>query len=320
MSIRIFGCDIPATLFPGGEVNVRLASSAYINTGRIAIRANLHTSQDIMTLLMVTDALRRYGTENIYLICPYLPYARQDRINLAGEALGVKVMADLINSQGYESVEVWDCHSDVGLALIDRVVHVPSERFVQPMLLHGISFFPPLVPYENLVLVAPDAGSIKKVAKLSNLVKRPFIRADKKRDVSTGKITETIVYWDQLRDNQDVLIVDDICDGGATFVELAKALREYTEGRIYLYVTHGIFSRGFQVFDNLFERVICANPFPAAQPQMNKRGIRSTIGKEDCTLYYLQPKFDPFPEFPVVPAPSSDPTTPHAPIQSYPIP
>ena len=319
MSIRIYGVDIPSTLFPGGEVNVRLSGSAYANAGRISIRADLHTSQDVMTLLMVTDALRRNGTEHIYLICPYLPYARQDRINLPGEALGVKVMADLINSQGYESVVVWDCHSDVGLALIDRVVHAPSERFVQPMLLYETSFFPPLVPHGNLVLVAPDAGSIKKVAKISNLVKRPFIRADKKRDVSTGRITETIVYWDQLRDNQDVLIVDDICDGGATFVELAKALREYTEGKIYLYVTHGIFSRGFQVFDNLFERVICANPFPAARPQMSRKEIRGMTTEQDCTLYYFQPKFDPFPEFPVVPIPPSDPTTPHAPIQSYPI-
>jgi ribose-phosphate pyrophosphokinase len=61
---------------------------------------------------------------------------------------------------------------------------------------------------------------------------------------------------------KDFLIVDDICDGGRTFIELAKVLRPWTTGKIYLYVTHGIFSNGLDVFNSLIDGVYTANPFP----------------------------------------------------------
>ena len=88
-------------------------------------------------------------------------------------------------------------------------------------------------------------GLSKKLWNYQVLVAFPHIRADKKRDPSNGEITGTVVYSEHLG-SQDVLIVDDICDGGRTFIELAKELRHLTTGRIYLYVTHGIFSKGHE--------------------------------------------------------------------------
>jgi ribose-phosphate pyrophosphokinase len=64
---------------------------------------------------------------------------------------------------------------------------------------------------------------------------------------------------------RDFLIVDDICDGGRTFIELAKVLRPLTSGQVKLYVTHGIFSAGFEALAGL-DRIFVANPFPADLP------------------------------------------------------
>ncbi len=70
-----------------------------------------------------------------------------------------------------------------------------------------------------------------------------FIRADKSRNMATGQITETVVYADDLT-GKACVIVDDLCDGGRTFIELAKVLRAKGAAKIALVVTHGIFSKG----------------------------------------------------------------------------
>jgi ribose-phosphate pyrophosphokinase len=111
------------------------------------------------------------------------------------------------------------------------------------------------------MLVAPDAGALKKTMELSRLAGMPYIHADKKRNPENGEITGTAVHSSALG-NQDVLIVDDICDGGRTFVELAKELKTLTTGKIYLYVTHGIFSKGLGVFNGIIDHIYTAHVFP----------------------------------------------------------
>lgn len=234
-------------VFSGGEVHVGLASRA---PKYPSIWANLRSSQDVMELLLITDALRRAGShiERVYI--PYLPYARQDRVCSPGEAHSLRVFCDLINAQRYDSVEVWDVHSDVALALLNNCVHRSVTSFLQGA----------LAADRKTVLVAPDAGAIKKVDGLSKTHGLPYVRADKSRNTRTGEITGTVVYSDHIGD-ADFLIVDDICDGGRTFIELAKALRPLTNGRVNLYITHGIFSRGPGVFDGLIDNVFVVNSF-----------------------------------------------------------
>ena len=222
-------------------------------TGRctlgVVITADLRSGDDIMELLMVTDALRRLPggrSAAIHLVVPYLPYARQDRVCNPGEALGLRVMCDLINAQGYASVEVWDAHSDVALALLDRVIHVEAWRFVS-------AFYDP-----NMVMVAPDEGAVKRTHRCAQEVLADVVHAEKIRDTLTGEITGTEVH-SQGVGSRDFLIVDDICDGGRTFIELAKKLRPLTTGKIYLYVTHAIMSKGLDVMRPFLDGIYTAN-------------------------------------------------------------
>lgn len=219
--------------FSGGEIQVSVPAIA--SDAQVIIYANIRNSDDIMELLLTTNAVKK-RTNNIELFMPYIPYARQDRVMNNGEALSIKVFADLINAQGYAKVTVLDAHSDVSVVLIDRCINLNKHDIFLQLFGH--------IKENNYAFVAPDAGAIKKTyefAKSMNVAE--VIRADKTRNVQNGEITGTIVYSENLG-NKNVLIVDDICDGGRTFIELSKELRKKTSGNIDLLVTHGIFSKG----------------------------------------------------------------------------
>jgi len=245
--------DYSLFMFSGGEVHVRIQNPDETPCLLVEITARLHGPLGLMELLLLTDAVRRMSLgARIRLVCPYLPYARQDRVCAPGEALSLRVLADLINAQRYESVEVWDAHSDVAGAVLDRVILVPALNFVRKIDLLSAS--------KRLVLVAPDAGALKKVSSIAKALDCPWVRADKTRDPRTGGITGTVVYSDPIGE-RDFLIVDDICDGGRTFIALAEVLRPLTKGKIYLYVTHGIFSAGYEALTASIDGIYTANSF-----------------------------------------------------------
>jgi ribose-phosphate pyrophosphokinase len=186
----------------------------------------------------------------------YTPYARQDRACAKGEANGIKVFSKLINSMGFDSVTILDPHSDVATALIDNVI------VVKPSSIIGNFGLGNKLRAGNLHLISPDAGANKKVFEVAKIFGTSrVIRADKVRNPATGQITSTEVYCEDLG-GQEVLIVDDICDGGMTFIKLAEALKAKGAGGINLYVSHGIFSKGLQpLFDSGINRIYTTNSF-----------------------------------------------------------
>lgn len=239
--------------FPGGEVGVKLESVTFFDWDqyRFKITSNATSSDELIKILMANDALRRVGAENISLFLPYMPYARQDRVCNKGESHSLKIAADLINSCGFDEVTVLDPHSDVTSALLNNLRVISQVDII-------CKSNAPL----NVVLVAPDAGANKKTAEIAKAFgHKEFVRADKLRDLATGKIIETIVYKDDFQ-GADVLVSDDIADGAATFVELAKVCKAKNCGKFYLYVTHGIFSRGLDfLFQNGIDEVFTTNSF-----------------------------------------------------------
>lgn len=240
--------------FSGGEIQVSVAP---IQRVPVTIDAHITSADDILELMMVVDAIRRSPDVDpkipIKLRCYYLPYARQDRVMEKGEALGVKVMCDIINSLNFESVEVWDVHSDVALALLNNVTNYGPETFVQMI----------PVSKQNTILVAPDAGAIKKVFKVAKGLGFEMVTASKHRSTKDGSITDTEVHCPHAyAGDRDFLIVDDIGDGLRTFLELSKKLRPLTTGKIYLYVTHLIASKGLDICDGLIDGIYTVNPWP----------------------------------------------------------
>ncbi|WP_313689806.1 ribose-phosphate diphosphokinase [Achromobacter mucicolens] len=233
--------DTPAAFrFPGGEMQVTIPAGLREQADaarEFRIHALLKSADDVMQLLLLTDALRRLNPAvPVHLDMPYVPYARQDRVCNPGEALGAAVFCKLINDQQYATVTIVEPHSDVTPALLARVRVVDAAAFLKKAL--AAPAFA-----QGVTLMAPDAGARKRVQALAKALGVADVRyAEKVRDPQTGRITETRVPDDIPA--QPVLVVDDICDGGRTFLELAAALRGKSRQPLYLYVTHGIFSKG----------------------------------------------------------------------------
>jgi len=234
-NIRIEGSTHETSTFPGGEVHVKFQRLSL----RVNVYANLKSSRDIMELLLLNDAVQRSGTKITKLTIPYFPYARQDRVCNEGEALSVKVMTNLINGMNIEKVVIIDPHSDVTPALLNNVTVIEQHS-----LLKGAAF-------ADKLIVCPDAGAEKKIQKQ----KRPYVMATKVRDSRTGEIIETKILDPVRVSGKECLIVDDICDGGRTFIELGKALRKHNAKNVSLFVTHGIFSKGLDVFDGIIDQI-----------------------------------------------------------------
>lgn len=245
--------------FSGGEVSVKLdpAETSFIFESPLPfhINARISTASHIIELVMLVDAINRaFSNPDIHLLCPYLPYARQDRVCAPGESLSIRPFCDIINPLNFKSVTVHDAHSDVSLALLNNVINIPVDELVSNTILD-------ICKTRRPTLVAPDAGSIKKVLKVAQKYDLPMIRADKIRDVNTGAITETVLHTNDA-DIEESLVVDDICDGGRTFIELGKVLSKETKGKQYLYVTHGIFSKGLHELLEWYDKIYCPNVFP----------------------------------------------------------
>jgi ribose-phosphate pyrophosphokinase len=242
----------------GGEEHVTLDDEEIRQSGDLLISAAIKSSADVMRLLLLNDAIRRTGfSGQMVLEMPYVPYGRQDRQCNPGESFSLKVFTSLINSCGFAEVNTWDSHSYVTNALLDRSADFSVVEILAKFALEDYDFNHILAD-KSLTLVSPDAGSLKKVLAAGQHFQLPVIRADKQRDPLTGEVFGAVIHDDRMVDN--VMIIDDICDGGRTFMQLAIALKPIVRGNIFLYVTHGIFSRGTRsIFESGIDKIFCAN-------------------------------------------------------------
>ncbi len=263
MPILINQKPIDTLKFPAGESHVTVSPKQITQT--IDIEALLDSNDRIMELLLTIDAVRRLNPiAKIELTIPYFPYARQDRVCNAGEALSVKVMANLINSLKCDRVTIIDPHSDVTPALLNNCDVITQADIIAKSNLAG------RIKEENWALIAPDAGAVKKTQQVAkSLASEDFLPdilyADKVRNTKTGKITHTRFKGEV--NKRKVLIIDDICDGGKTFIELAKVLQAKGVEQIYLYITHGIFSYGLEVLQPYFQKIYCYHTFLSSPQQ-----------------------------------------------------
>lgn len=249
--------DVVRSTFPGGESCIRIESEKRGDKDtEIMISLEFQNNGDLIDLAMMLDACKRHYHPDAYyiLFMPYLPYARQDRVCNPGESLSVKVVCDFINSLGFPKVVVKDIHSSVGVALLNNLSHVELKAAASMLPFHE--------KVSETTLVSPDAGAEKKVFDFAKAIGYTgVLRASKVRNVLTGKIERTTLI-DAMPCGTTKVIVDDICDGGRTFIELAKAIKadeDYQGERICLYVTHGIFSAGLAGFEGLIDKIYVSN-------------------------------------------------------------
>jgi|694.fasta_scaffold113487_7 ribose-phosphate pyrophosphokinase len=261
--------DFMINRFPDGQQSVTLiVDPAHLTPVRedgVIIKSRLNTFRDLELIVCATAALRNTGIQNIQLYTPYFMGARSDRRFMEGDANYLKqVICPIINSQKFESVTVLDPHSDVLEACLDNFVKINNHDIVKKAL---TDIDNKNNAQDRIVLVSPDAGAQKKIFNVAQKFGiQKVITANKVRNVRTGEIVNTDVP--SLTGNfcmdpgQKFVIVDDICDGGRTFIELAKAIRlQRPDAEVYLIVTHGIFSNSFYELSKHIKKVYSSNSY-----------------------------------------------------------
>lgn len=270
MSLNLFVANksvpIIKTTFPAGETCIRIVdeSNTFYDPIVGQITLEFESNSDLFDLALLVDAVQRHYPRPVELSLKmdYLPYARQDRVCNKGESLSVKVVTEFINSMNFVRVYCKDIHSSVGVALLNNLVHLDLITSAYK-LVH-------LELPENTILVSPDAGAEKKVFDFAkHYGYNNVLRATKKRDVATGHITQTSLI-DNVNAEGDFLIVDDLVDGGRTFIELAQVLKShYPNKKVNLYVTHAILSKGIDVFEGLIDKIYTTNLMNKTLPSGN---------------------------------------------------
>jgi ribose-phosphate pyrophosphokinase len=248
--------DFHTFRFPGGETHVKLTSTL-VPERDVTIMHRIRSGDDVMLLLLTVDALERSGVapSGVTIVMPYLPYARQDRVMVRGEPFSLKVLARLINGLGVREVRVFDPHSDVGPALLDRCHVVTADAA-------AASYITATLGQTPFVLVAPDAGAYKKTSRLAAHLGVEVIVATKHRNLADGALAPPTVLGDVR--GKTCVIADDICDGGGTFLNLADALRAGGAAECHLFVSHGIFSKGFDALLARFTSIGTTDSFAPA--------------------------------------------------------
>lgn len=199
----------------------------------VTVETAIRNPAELLTCLMASSVLRAHGYRTINLDIRYLLGARMDRAIDVCQPYTLQLVAGLLNGAGFNSVRLLDVHSEVAIRLIRN-----SKNLLPVVTAVSV--------WESLgrpTIVVPDKGAIRRVVDLTPKMGN-HVFCEKERDPQTGGLSHfRIAAGRSFIKHQNCLIIDDICDGGRTFTSVAKMLRDEGANEVYLYITHGIFSK-----------------------------------------------------------------------------
>ena len=192
-------------------------------------------NDNLMELLIMTDALKRSSANRITAVIPYFGYARQDRRAKARTPISAKLVANLLTEAGVDRVLTLDLHA----AQIQGFFDVPVDN------LYAAPVFALDVQHHfkgrmnDLMVVSPDVGGVARARELATRIGAPLSIVDKRRE-KAGEIAEMTVIGDVA--GKACIIVDDICDTAGTLVKAAQVLTDNGATEVHAYITHGVLS------------------------------------------------------------------------------
>lgn len=194
-----------------------------------AIEWIYESDEELFQLISIARHLRDGGAKKLTLSLPFLPNARMDRVKSEDEVFTLKYFCELINALHFDKVSVWDVHSNVGAALIDRLSVISPQKALERVI--------DKIGSQNIVIYFPDEGAHKRYADM--LPGLPVCYGRKKRDWASGKIEGLEIEKGGVDlQGRRLLMVDDICSYGGTFYYSALALKEEGASEIYSFSTH----------------------------------------------------------------------------------
>ena len=249
--------------FQDGSLRVKIENPEVVTkSSTLYVEAYLQNMDDLMIASQLRDIVYRLtnGAITSVLTISSPVYSRYDRVMLddQSDALGARVFGDFVDAAKYHIVRYIDCHSKF---LVDQTTnaHDITQYNILEMLHEKYPYL------KDLPTIAPDKGAVKKN-------QAPSVVFDKVRDVTNGKITGMTIAFSTPHNPRDnvYLVVDDLCEGGRTFLELADEFkRSYTElATLNLYVTHGLFTNNaipklLEKYSNIYVYIMKASVYYA---------------------------------------------------------
>lgn len=231
--------------YPDGGVYAKI--SDFSNP---VITERINSYEDLFFIKSLKEACDYNDINGVTLNIPCLFQQQHDRRFNENESFELKIVADFINSCKFKKVNVYHPHSDVSQIAIKKFKAIDNRKFVTEVL-KDIGTTP--------ILLSTDAGSYKWINKLADVIEFPgeVYGANKSRDLVTHKLTQVIDRQDF--EGKDIIVLDDLCVFGGTFVGLAKLLKERNVGKLYLGVSHITVQNPNKELETLYEKIYCVN-------------------------------------------------------------
>ncbi|QGG81008.1 ribose-phosphate diphosphokinase [Litorivicinus lipolyticus] len=256
--------------FSDGEIAVDIAENVRGKDVFIIQPTCRPTNDNLMELVVITDALRRASASRITAVVPYFGYARQDRRpRSARVAITAKVVADMMVSVGVDRVMTVDLHADQIQGFFDVAV---DNIYATPVLLDDIT----QSRYENLLVVSPDIGGVVRARAIAKQLDDADLAIIDKRRPKANQAEVMNIIGDVA--GRTCIIVDDIVDTAGTLCNAAKALKEKGALKVIAYCTHPVLSG--KALENLsnseLDELVVTDTIPL-QPEMLDCGVVRVI-------------------------------------------
>jgi len=224
-------------VFSDGETCVNFNNS--VRGKRVFLLTSPNTANKILQLNFAIDAVKRANAMEIIPIIPYFPYSRQDKRDQYRGPIGAKVIAEMLQNRGATSIITFDLHADQ----IEGFFNIPVNHLRGKYLFYK---YITKIGNSNTVLCSPDAGGVKRVKKIRDLITKkhpaiviPYVTIDKTR-TGPNQIGEMTIIGEV--EGKDVIMIDDMCDTGGTLVKAVDALINAGALSVRAVVTHGVMS------------------------------------------------------------------------------
>jgi ribose-phosphate pyrophosphokinase len=219
--------------FSDGEVMVELLENVRGKDVFILQSTCAPTNDNLMELMIMSDALRRSSAARVTAAMPYFGYARQDRRpRSARVAISAKVVANMLTVAGVNRLLTMDLHADQIQGFFD----IPVDNVYATPILLGDVF---KMGYKNLVVVSPDVGGVVRARAIAKRLESDLAIIDKRRP-RPNVATVMNIIGDV--NGRTCVIMDDMVDTANTLCEAAKALKEQGAIRVVAYCTHPVLS------------------------------------------------------------------------------
>lgn len=219
--------------FSDGEVQIEVCENVRGRDVYVVQSTCAPTNNNLMELLVMTDALKRASAATITAVVPYYGYARQDRKAAPRTPISAKLVADLITTAGVDRVVTIDLHA----GQIQGFFNIPVDNlYAAPVILGHLK---ERFEGQDVVMVSPDAGGAERARAFAKRLGCPMAMIDKRR--SAPNVAEVMHLIGDVKDKV-AIILDDMIDTAGTLTQAAGALKQNGAATIYAAATHGVLS------------------------------------------------------------------------------